>query len=126
MLTATVVPVVIGDDELLVDPSVRIDSSLLPPDEASRAIPAPMKTARPATMASTVSCCLFTPTSLTFPRTVFASRPGQQTPGARSAAWARNVSTRAAIEDGSPLDAPPAAPWSRRAYTPSTMQAIFQ
>ena len=85
-LAAAVVSVVTGDDELLVEPSMRIDSLLVSPEDASTAIPAPMKTARPATMASTVSCCLFTRTSLTLTHAVSVSRFVQQTPGARSAA----------------------------------------
>lgn len=102
--------------EVVVELPLVIASSSPPsPEVASSVMPIPRRRLRATAVMVMVSWRRSTPQSVAHP-----------SPDAVSRATSRSASTRAAMVDGSPRPPPPLAPFSRRAYTPSTMHAIFQ
>ena len=115
-VVAFVVDVGIGELEVVVAcPLVTASSSPPPPEVASSVMPTPRSRLSATAVMVIVSWRRSTPQSVPHPSSDAVSR-----------ATSRSASTRAAMVDGSPCPPPPLAPFRRRAYTPSTMHAIFQ
>lgn len=113
---ALVVDVGSGELEVVVEwPLVTASSPPPSPEVASNVIPTPRRRLSATAVMVMVSWRRSTPQSVPHPSSDPASR-----------ATSSSASTRAAIVDGSPWPPPPLAPLRRRAYTPSTMHAIFQ